>query len=315
MKKYKDAVVIRNSLRNKIIDKIDISDFGATITPKGKKLSPGCYSCKSGAWMCVYIGTQCNLRCNFCPQSKKSKNKNLGLSVSGGDGKIKSLDDFRKVMDKGKIVEGIGFSGGEPFFYLNDIYDWLDVIKDEYSDRNIYLWIYTNGKLVTEDSCKKLKDKGLNEIRFDLAATNYDDDEVIEKLRYCKKIFDKIAVEVPVPWYTDRLISILPKLDEIGVDYLNLHEMIITEYNKNRLEFDNNIPSIFDIYKVIEYIEENNLNIIYNDCSSINKTLQQFGFEYQRYMQDGFNFEWEDFLKFNDVEILFNVPNKKKHLI
>lgn len=46
-------------------------------------------------------------------------------------------------------------------------------INDEFSHLNIYFWLYTNGINVTEDKCKLLKNNGINEIRFDLAATNY----------------------------------------------------------------------------------------------------------------------------------------------
>ena len=129
----------------------------------------------------------------------------------------------------------------------------------------------------------------------------------------CKKIFDKISVEVPVePWKTDKLIEVLPELHKIGLDYLNLHELHICDDNKQRLidagciepnliyngrGDDNYLPSILDTYRIIEYIENNNLNIIYNDCSHRNMIHQLLGWQYQRNRQNS-NYVWEDWEDF-----------------
>lgn len=311
MATYEDGKAISDFFRSKIKDKIEISDFGATIVPKGKKLSQGCYSCKSGSWICIYIGVNCNLKCLVCPQISRHSEENF-IWANGGADDIHSLEDLRRVLDRNKRITGISFSGGEPFMYLDDVKIWLKFINDNYSELNLYKWIYTNGTKVTKESCLALKELGLNEIRFDLAATNYSD-KIIKKIEYCKKIFDKICVEVPVePWKTDKLIEVLPKLNSIGLDYLNLHELAICEDNRERLvgggyvdakliyhssSGDHYIPSIIDAYKVINFIEDNNLNIIYNDCSARNMVNQGLGWQYQRNRQN-VNYTWEDWKDF-----------------
>jgi len=307
MIEYSDARNISDSLRRRILDKIEISDFGATIVPIGKKLSNGCYACKSGQWICVYIGVSCNLKCPSCPQKSRHGVKNY-IWANGGNDDIFSLEDLKRVIDKNPRITGISFSGGEPFMYLNKVFEWLDYINENFKELNLYKWIYTNGTLVTEDDCIKLKEHGINEIRFDLAATRYSDD-IIDKLIYCKKIFEKICVEVPSEfWQVDRLIEILPRLNDIGIDYLNLHELCVNQDNVEDLKkkgineklvyCDTYLPSLFDTYRVIEYIENNGLNIIYNDCSFRNMTMQHLGWQFQRNKQNNeFAWEcWEDFL-------------------
>jgi len=307
MIEYIDARNISDSLRERIKDKIEVTDFGATITPKGKKLSEGCLACKSGQWICIYIGVSCNLKCASCPQVSRHGVEEF-IWANGGNDDIHNLDDFKRVLYKNPRITGLSFSGGEPFMYLDKVYEWLDFTNKNFDILNLYKWIYTNGVLVTEESCMKLKELGINEIRFDLAATNYSSD-IIEKLVYCKKIFDKISVEVPSEfWQVDKLISVLPRLNEIGLDYLNLHELTINQDNLEPLKkkginekliyCGHYLPSIFDTYRVIEYIEDNNLNIIYNDCSSRNMTMQMLGWQFQRNKQDDqFSWEpWEDFL-------------------
>lgn len=311
MATYEDGKAIQDFFRNKLRNKIDVSQWGATITPKDKKLSNGCYCCKSGSWICIYIGVSCNLKCISCPQTTRH-NVDEYIWANGGNDDIHSIDDFKRVVDQNKRINGISFSGGEPFLYLKLVKEWLDFINKNYADLNLYKWIYTNGMKVTKENCQMLKDNGINEIRFDLAATNYSD-KIINKIKYCKTIFDKVCVEVPVePWKVDKLIEALPKLNDIGLDYLNLHELSICNDNRQRLidaghidmklvynsrSGDHYLPSIIDAYRVIEYIENNNLNIIYNDCSCRNMVLQLMGWQYQRNEQNK-NFireKWEDF--------------------
>jgi len=310
---YDDSKKISTYLRNKIKDKIEVTDFGATIVPNGKELSKGCTACKTGSWICVYIGVSCNLKCVSCPQISRHNVEEF-IWANGGADNIHSLEDLKKTIDNNERITGISFSGGEPFLYLDLVHKWLNFINEHYAHLNLYKWIYTNGELVTKEKCEKLKELGINEIRFDLAATNYSN-RTIDKLEYCKTIFDKISVEVPVePWKTDKFIGSLKRLDEIGLDYLNLHELSVCSDNKGRLidggYVDENmlyeaptgehyLASIFDTYKIIDYIEDNNLSIIYNDCSAKNMVLQTMGWQYQRNMQNSElgKETWEVFVK------------------
>lgn len=312
MATYEDGKAISDFLRFQIKDKIEISDRSATITPIGKKLSQGCYSCKSGSWICIYIGVNCNLKCVSCPQISRHSEPEF-IWANGGADDIHSTEDLKRVIDKNKRITGISFSGGEPFMYLDKIIEWLKFINENFADLNLYKWVYTNGTKVTKEKCLLLKENGINEVRFDLAATNYSD-KIIEKIKFCKDIFDKISVEVPVePWKTNKLISVLPKLNDIGLDYLNLHELSICDDNYKRLVnggyidprliYDSKngqhyLGSIIDTYKIINYIEDNKLNIIYNDCSCRNMVNQTLGWYYQRNRQNpNYVWEsWEDFL-------------------
>lgn len=124
-----------------------------------------------------------------CPQISRHNEPEF-IWANGGNDDIHSLEDLKRVLDRNPRIEGISFSGGEPFKYLDKIYEWLTFVNENYSHLNLYKWIYTNGVLVTEESCLKLREHGLNEIRFDLAATNYSN-KIIDKIRYCKKYLIK----------------------------------------------------------------------------------------------------------------------------
>ena len=58
------------------------------------------------------------------------------------------------------------------------------------------------------------------------------------------------------------------------------------------------LPSITDIYKVIHYIDENKLGLVYNDCSARNAMLQSHGHNYLRLKSTTENFKfntWEEY--------------------
>lgn len=315
MIEYQQAKEISNHLRSDLIKNkgLIIEDDGATIRPKGKHLSKGCRACKSAAWICIYIGIKCNLKCEFCPQLSRHKSSNEYIWANGGDNTIHWKEDLNKVIKRNPQINGISFSGGEPFLYFDTLVEWIIYIHDNWP--NIYLWMYTNGLLVTERKVKILIEQGLQEIRFDLAATKYSN-KVIETMDLCKNEWGLkyLSAEVPVlPKLMNPLLKSLKTLDKIGLDYLNLHEIQIAQENKERLIklgasvnlFYSNtrgslyeLGSIFNTYKIINYIEDHNLSIIYNDCSSRNYINQSLGFQLQQNNMDPqYNQEdWETFI-------------------
>ena len=304
---YDVAVSISNQLRKQIKGGEEADD-GATFKPKGKELSRGCQeACKGGGWICIYLSRVCNRKCHFCPQYREAPNV--------GDDTWASLDDpptieklKRYSLTLKDDIKGISFSGGEPFQQLErtpegfpGIYEWLDAINEMKWNKKPYLWIYTNGDFVTEDNVTKLVDKGIQEIRFDLAASDYNS-KTLKKMEMVRKKVDKLAVEVPVlGWQLDELIGSLKRLEDIGVDYLNLHELQMTLFNWDYLvstglvdyklvysisldkispDWKYYIPSLIDIYTVIRYIDDNNIDLIYNDCGSRNYRLQDISMSY-----------------------------------
>ncbi len=313
---YDEMVALSNRLRKEIKGGEE-TDNGATFKPRGKELSKGCQACKSAGWICIYLSYICNRSCHFCPQDRSKETNN---SFSGWDpwGDVPLIEVFKeriaRIIDD---VKGVSFSGGEPLMQLKKvptsnrrgpmssagILKWLDIINGIRWKRKPYLWIYTGGHLVNERNIGSLAAGGINEIRFNLAASNYSDD-ILKKMELARKRIDYLSVEVPVlSWQLDKLIGSLKTLSDIGVDYLNLHELCVTPFNRHYLQTNDLIdekllytndtinpnpfnmfylPSIMDIYKVISYIDENKLNLIYNDCSVRNTILQSHRHNYLR---------------------------------
>ncbi len=219
---------------------------------------------------------KCTRNCFFCPMVRKRPRKNSAFIE-----KILIKDSSQLVnLLKKWGIKGIGISGGEPLCMLDRTLDFISAMRKEMGG-NFYIWLYTNGDFASKENLRKLKDAGLNEIRFDLAARDYD----TKPLEHAKKMIDVVSVETPViPEDEDKLKEILPKLKRLGVDYVNLHELM---FNKNNLEdmkereykiligssetdYIRTIPaygSELAALRVMEFAMDNEIKIPINFCS------------------------------------------------
>jgi uncharacterized protein len=178
-------------------------------------LSRGCRLCQSGRWLCVFLTYRCDASCSFCPMPE---DRPEGPVSAFGPDPDSILAGVRALG-----IGGIAFSGGEVFLDFDRMLDWLRHFRKR--GPGSFFWAYTNGIRADEAGLTALAAAGLNEIRFNLAATGYADPDVLEKVRLSVRLFPAVTVEVPsIPEDRPRLTEILPRLDAWGVGRLNLHE-------------------------------------------------------------------------------------------
>ena len=188
-------------------------------------LSPGCRQCAGMAWSCLFISGQCNGRCFYCPTPQNVDDPPMSGSVP-----------FHRAQDYADYVRFFGFggasvSGGEPFLDFEKSLDYVRALRQTCGPE-LHIWLYTNGILVTQDKLRRLVEAGLNEIRFDIGATNYD----LKFARQAAGIVSTVTVEIPaVPEEIERLRALLPELTAAGVSHLNLHQLRLTPHNARRL--------------------------------------------------------------------------------
>jgi pyruvate formate-lyase activating enzyme-like uncharacterized protein len=195
-------------------------DFRGT-KPHSGSLSPGCRICGEGAWSCLFINGKCNCRCFYCPTAQDR------ISVPATN-RI-SFDTPRDYADYVRHFDfkGISISGGEPLLTFERSLGYIDAARKELGE-SLYIWLYTNGTLATMDRLEKLRGAGLNEIRFDISAVDYD----LTRVRMAADILPRVTVEIPaIPEDLDRLLDLLPDLQDAGVKHLNLHQLRLTPHN------------------------------------------------------------------------------------
>jgi len=186
-----------------------------------RQLSPGCSLCGQGAWSCLFLNNICNAHCFFCPTEQRSKGDPVTNGISFGDPR-----DYVAYIGKFQFT-GVSISGGEPLLAFERARNFISAIKREFGS-NVYLWLYTNGILVTKEKINKLKEAGMDEIRFNIVSSNY----VLDKVKLAKEFIDVVTVEIPaIPEHYDLLKDLVINLEKINIDFLNLHQLRCTPYN------------------------------------------------------------------------------------
>jgi pyruvate formate-lyase activating enzyme-like uncharacterized protein len=184
-------------------------------------LSPGCRICAQGQWSCLFINGKCNCRCFYCPTAQND------ISVP-----TTNRVPFATPAEYAQYVRRFGFSGvsisgGEPLLTFSRTIDYIETVRRELGPQ-LHIWLYTNGTLVTMERLNALKAAGLNEIRFDISAVDYD----LSKAAMAAGIIECVTVEIPaIPEDTGRLAALLPAMAAAGIRHLNLHQLRLTPHN------------------------------------------------------------------------------------
>ena len=240
--------------------------------------SKGCQSCQQGKWLCIFLTYLCPANCSFCPSPFKNEDK---IVSAFGDSPAEILEGI----ESGSF-DAISFSGGDCLLVFDRLVDWLSYFRKNRPD--IYYWAYTSGLPADENKMAKLARVGLNEIRFNVAAVNYNSNSILEKIAAATAIFEKVAVEIPsIPADYHKVVEILPFLDSCNVNYLNLHQYILvpgdpqsrtaladTFILNKETELKYDVLSLENTEKIKRFCRKNKLSIQINNCSLQKKENQ-----------------------------------------
>jgi len=247
--------------------------------PFYSEISKGCQICGAGKWSCLFITNQCNANCFYCPAKQ---DEDEVPSTQGLD--FDSPADYASYINRFGF-KGVSFSGGEPLLYFKRTLEYLKEVRKS-CDPDLYIWMYTNGILADKEKLQKLGEAGLNEIRFDIGATGYQ----LEKLKMAVGIIPVVTIEIPaIPEELETLKTLLPEMANIGVQFLNLHQLRLTPHNVAKLSTKGYtiIPSERPIVleselaalELIDFARENNIEIGINYCSfHFKNRFQKAGF-------------------------------------
>ena len=246
-------------------------------------LSPGCQACKEGAWDCIFTTMRCNLDCEFC-YSPHAIPRDYAGSVFGT-----TPEEIAENYARTRIT-GVSFSGGEPFVDAQGLFEWVAWFTRRYPGK--YYWVYTNGLLADEEQLRRLGELGVDEIRFNTAAIGYDHPTVMRNLATAARFIPNVTVEVPaIPEHARKLLSCLAEWCELGIKFLNLHELIyepgtnsasmpgarraIITADGHRSEIN---PKSRDLaLAVMSKVQDEGLTLSVNDCSMQSKIRQLRG--------------------------------------
>ena len=237
--------------------------------PFHKNISPGCRLCGEGAWSCLFINNLCNAGCFFCPARQDNRDEPGTSTLT-----FSSPKDYADYLEEFNFT-GASISGGEPLITFDKTVSFVKHIKERLGKR-IYLWLYTNGTLVTEEKLGMLADAGLNEIRFNITATGYD----LAKARMASRIIENVTVEIPaIPEDYETMKAKITEMADTGISFLNLHQIRCTKHNGKQLSEHGYtflhgpqigiLESELTALKLLRYALAEDINLGVNYCSLI----------------------------------------------
>ena len=239
----------------------------------------GCRSCLLGTGLSAVRKTnKCNLNCKFCYNYGE-----LDAIPPVGEGlwEIGGTKFYEKDIDLLLSIQaaptGISYVYLEPFTEIEKYYP----VIQKFHAAGVHQHLYTNGTLCTEENLKALAEAGLDELRFNLGASNCADN-VIESIKIAKKFFPQVGIETPMT--REFYEGFLKKKDAIlsaGIDFINCAELHLNPNNIDnyagepmyisRRGYVSPIISRELTLKLMRAAQEEGLSITIHDCSNDTK--------------------------------------------
>ena len=241
--------------------------------------SRGCRSCLTGTGLSAIRKTnKCNIQCKFCYNYGELDNiPPIGegmWQIGGTKFYEKDLDLLLSIQQK---PTGISYVYLEPFMEIEKYYG---VIR-KFAKSGIHQHMYTNGLLCTEENLRLLGEAGLDELRFNLGASNCHD-KVIENIRIAKKYIPYVGIETPMtPEFYEAFLEKKDAILATGLDFMNCAELHLNPNNIGnyegepmyiaRLGYVSPTWSREITFKLMKLADEEKWPIVVHDCSNHTK--------------------------------------------
>lgn len=202
-----------------------LADAGAAVRNAGASLvcgylSPACVEC-TGADGSETISTtfKCHRDCYFC------FNHNVADYDRFFHEGCPWEDELERAAAERQQLACVGLTGGEPLLDFENAIRFFERARELFPEA--HLRMYTSGDLLTEERVVRLRDAGLDEIRFSVK----DDDtpemqqRVLDAMRLAKRYLPSVMAEMPViPGAGEHMRNLLRAFDDVGLDGINLLE-------------------------------------------------------------------------------------------
>ncbi len=194
----------------------------------------GCRSCLLGTGLSAVRKTnRCNAACPFCyDYGVLDAIPPIGeglWEIGGGKYREEDLDLLFTLQGK---PTGIAYVYLEPFMEIEKYYG----VIAKFHRAGVHQHMYTNGTLATEENLRALGEAGLDELRFNLGASDCADG-VIEALALAKRFIPYVGIETPMtPDFWETFLPKKQKVLSTGLDFINCAELHLNPNNIDNYE-------------------------------------------------------------------------------
>lgn len=232
-----DAVEDRCAKLSAQIRKLHTVENRTWYAGRADKFPRGCRSCLTGTGLSAVRKTNsCNAACKFCYDfgvldCQPPVGEDM-WEIGGTKFRERDMDLLLSVSNR---PTGISYVYLEPFMEIEKYYG----VITKFHAAGIHQHMYTNGILANEENLRKLAEAGLDELRFNLGATNCSD-KVIENIASAAKYIDYVGIETPMtPEFFDGFMNKREKILDTGLDFINCAELHLNPNNIGNYEGEN----------------------------------------------------------------------------
>lgn len=267
------------------------------------KFPKGCVSCLFGDGLGgVRKTNKCNLQCKFCYYHDNIDNQEKIPDNMWEIGEtLYYEEDIDLLLNIQKKPSGIAYVYLEPFLEIEKYYS---VIK-KFKEAGVYQHMYTNGTIGTEENLKALGEAGLNELRFNMGASNCSD-KVIEYMKLAKKYIPMVGIETPMtPEFLESFMKQKDKILASGLDFINCAELHFGEDNINnyhgetmyisRRGYISPIWSREITFKLMDMASKEKWPLVVHDCSNHTKYCRELNKNSKHNQDFGFHTYYSEF--------------------
>ena len=201
------------------------------------KFSAGCRSCLTGTGLSAIRKTnKCNLQCRFCyDYGVMDCQPPVGEGMWEIGGTKFREEDIELLLSIHNRPTGISYVYLEPFMEIEKYYP----IIRKFKAAGIHQHMYTNGTLCTEENLRALGEAGLDELRFNLGASDCAD-RVIENIGMAKRYIPRVGIETPMtPELYEGFLAKKERILATGLDFINFAELHLNPNNIGNYEGEN----------------------------------------------------------------------------
>jgi len=260
-----------------------------------RNLPQTCQACLSSNKLTVLRHSdKCNLNCKFCYYYGEPEQYYPKGMIQLGDRWQYPEDIPLMFKDQGeKLIRWVSY---EPLMNMKTM---LPTMK-WFSENGYYQSLNTNGTLASKKVLKQLADAGLNDLRFNPAATLCHD-EVLENMKNAKGMFDEIGIESPMfHQFKQALVDNIDVILDV-VDYISFQELQLMpnnigkfygphyRYHQGHVTTLSSRTLVYDFFELaVENDWHTKYDVLFLDCSSELKFYR--GVKRGQYFADVSNF-------------------------
>jgi len=198
----------------------------------GGDLTPGCQRCVENGLIAIRSSSSCDLSCNFCYYGQDRGDVTLlAADQFEIDQRPVTARELKLILSKAmrgpSPLRSIAWVFLEPFAEFDKHPDMVSFVHD----LGVYQHLYTNGTLCSPRKLDALASAGLEEIRFNLAATLCAD-TVLEAMRVARGHFQYLCIESPMTrGYHAAFVDKREAILGTGVDHIHCAELHLNVHN------------------------------------------------------------------------------------